>query len=254
MKAGAVGLSIALLIACDSSAVAASGDSERLLIEVSGEPCTARIDGVSYDTTAQATAALGKLSDTDRSVLIEGPYKTPWRCVGGLIFVLQSRGFSDIRPSFRNVSEIDWSAAAVPANQNEHPEARPYDEDRVAAADVDAALARAAARDVPVLLVLGANWCHDSRSLAGWFETPRFAAMIAAKYELVYVDVGHPQGGEGRNLDIAQRFGIDEITGTPNVLIVSPAGELLNADTATTWNDAASRSESAIFSYFDGLR
>lgn len=135
----------------------------------------------------------------------------------------------------------------------DHPEARLYEDNRAAMADVDAALARAAERDARVLLVMGANWCHDSRGLAGWLSTPRFARMIHARYELVYVDVGHPQEGEGRNIDIAQRFGIEEITGTPTVLILSPEGTLLNAETAPTWRNAASRTEDEVFEYFDNF-
>ncbi len=146
-------------------------------------------------------------------------------------------------------------AACAPAPQTghappDHPEAALYEAGRDAMADVDDALVRAAERDTRVLLVMGANWCHDSRGLAGWLSTPRFARMIHARYELVYIDVGIPQTGEGRNIEIAQRFGIDDIIGTPTVLILSPDGALLNAETAATWRNAASRSEGEIFEYF----
>ncbi|MEP6201475.1 MAG: hypothetical protein ABJ135_08315, partial [Marinomonas sp.] len=66
-------------------------------------------------------------------------------------------------------------------------------------------------------------------------------------YELVFVNVGMPQKGDGHNLGIAKRFGLDDLPGTPNVLVLTPEGELLNADTATTWRDAASREEDAIY-------
>lgn len=135
----------------------------------------------------------------------------------------------------------------------EHPEARLYEPDRAAMADVDAALVRAAERNTRVLLVMGANWCHDSRGLAGWLSTPRFARMMHARYELVYIDVGIPQTGEGRNIDIAQRFGVEGITGTPTVLLLSSDGVLLNAETAATWRNAASRTESEIFDYFESF-
>ena len=113
-----------------------------------------------------------------------------------------------IRAAFAGMLALALAAcattqAAAPA----HPEARAYSEKADAAGDVDAALARAAASGKRVLLVLGANWCHDSRALAGWLETPRFAALTAAHYEVVFVDVGVPQTGEGRNLEIARRFG-----------------------------------------------
>lgn len=134
-------------------------------------------------------------------------------------------------------------ALAAPAH---HPEARSYAVSPDAAADVDAALARAAASDKRVLLVLGANWCHDSRALAGWLETPRFAALIAAHYELVFVNVGMPQTGDGHNLPIARRFGLAEMKGTPALLVLTPDGRAINLDTAATWRNAASRSEDAV--------
>ncbi len=114
-------------------------------------------------------------------------------------------------------------------------------------AEVDAALARAGSDDTRLLLVMGANWCHDSRALAGWLDTERFQSLIAEHFELVFVDVGAPQTGEGRNFDVAQRFGLEELPGTPNLLVVTPEGALVNPDSATTWRNAASRSEEAIY-------
>ncbi len=131
--------------------------------------------------------------------------------------------------------------------RNAHPEASVYSAEHDANADVNAALERATASGRNVLVVMGANWCHDSRALAGWMETPRFQTMLTERFETAYVDVGYPQGDRGRNIDIAQRFGIRELVGTPTVLVLSPHGTLLNADTAGTWRNAASRSEDAIF-------
>ncbi|MEH6701716.1 thioredoxin family protein [Parasphingorhabdus sp.] len=138
------------------------------------------------------------------------------------------------------------AALAEPAAAN-HPEARPFEKSANATEQVDAALARAEIADKKVIVVMGANWCHDSRGLAGWFAEPRFAAMLAAKYEIVYVDVGQ----KDRNIDIGQRFGIKSIKGTPTVLVLSPDGALLNRKSAPKWRDAASREEEDIFAYFD---
>jgi len=134
-----------------------------------------------------------------------------------------------------------------------HPEARPYAAEADAASDVDSALARAAARGKRVLLVMGANWCHDSRALAGWLETPRFAALVAERYELVFVNVGMPQTGDGHNLGIARRFGLAELPGTPALLVLTAEGKALNLDTAASWRNAASRSEYAIFAELAAL-
>lgn len=130
---------------------------------------------------------------------------------------------------------------------HDYPEARSYAVSDDAMGDVDGALARAQENDKHVLLVMGANWCHDSRALAGWLATDRFKALIAERYELVFVNVGMPQTEDGYNLDIAERFGLTDLPGTPNVLVLTAEGKLLNADTATTWSNAASRSQQAIY-------
>jgi len=139
-------------------------------------------------------------------------------------------------------------ALAVPAliAAAPNPEAKPFGHPDRAQHDVAAALSRAAARGHRVILVFGANWCHDSRALAGWFATPRFRAMLATKYEVVWIDVGK----KDKNLDLARRFGLDGIKGTPTVLIVDAAGKPQNLADAPGWNNASTRSSDAIFAYF----
>ena len=139
------------------------------------------------------------------------------------------------------------SAALAEPAAADHPEARPFNDSTDATQQVDAALDRAEIADKRVIVVMGANWCHDSRGLSGWFAEPRFAAMLEPKYEIVYVDVGQ----KDRNIDIARRFGIRSIKGTPTVLVLSPRGKLLNRRSAPKWRDAASRTEAEIFAYFD---
>ncbi|MEM8918481.1 MAG: thioredoxin family protein [Pseudomonadota bacterium] len=137
-------------------------------------------------------------------------------------------------------------AAPALAATGDYPEARPYDKNAPASLAVDAALKKAGQSGKRVILVMGANWCHDSRGLAGWFEKPRFRTMLSKRYEVVYVDVGK----RDRNIDIAQRFGIEKIVGTPTVLVLSSEGDLLNADSAPTWRNAASRDADDIYTYF----
>jgi hypothetical protein len=139
-------------------------------------------------------------------------------------------------------------ALAVPAliAAAPNPEAKPFGHPGRAQHDIVAALSRAAANRHRVIVVFGANWCHDSRALAGWFATPRFHDMLAPKYEIVWVDVGR----KDKNLDLARRFGLAGIVGTPTVLIVDAAGKPLNLADAPTWRNAASRSGDAIYDYF----
>lgn len=136
----------------------------------------------------------------------------------------------------------------------DYPEARPFIEAVPRAeidAKVDAALDRAAQSRKHVILILGANWCHDSRALAGWFEQQRFAAMLAPRYEIVYVYGGAPRWeGQGVNQHLVKRFNGKKQRGTPYVMVLSPDGKLLNRKDARSWRNAASRSEDDIFRYF----
>lgn len=135
-----------------------------------------------------------------------------------------------------------WAAEASHAED----EPRPYDKDADARADVQLVLDDAKRFNKLGLIVMGANWCHDSRALASYFEKPRFQTLIEDHYRLVYVDVGF----KDRNIDIAREFGVESIVGTPTVFITSPEGEVLNLETAPTWRHAASRGEDEAWEYF----
>lgn len=136
--------------------------------------------------------------------------------------------------------------SAAPVSASPHPEARPFGDPERAGGDVADAMARAKANGHRVILVFGANWCHDSRALAGWFASPRFAAMLSSRYEIVWIDVGQ----KDRNLDLARRFGLDGIKGTPTVLMLDSTGKPLNLKDAPRWHDASTRSEDKIYRYF----
>ena len=127
------------------------------------------------------------------------------------------------------------------------PEARSYLVSDNASGDVDAALVRARQSGKRVLLVMGANWCSDSRALAGWLATDRFVELIHRKYELVFVDIGMPKAGDRPNIAIARRFDIPELPGSPNVLVLTSDGVLVNPTTATGWRNAESRKGDEIY-------
>ncbi|MFW5634951.1 MAG: hypothetical protein ACOCYR_08685 [Erythrobacter sp.] len=55
-----------------------------------------------------------------------------------------------------------------------------------------------------------------------------------------------PQTSNGHKPAVARRFGLDEPSGTPNLLVLIAGGVPIHAGTATTWRNAASRSEEAI--------
>ncbi|MGB3455628.1 MAG: thioredoxin family protein [Litorimonas sp.] len=122
-----------------------------------------------------------------------------------------------------------------------------YDADRNAAEDIRVAQDIAAEDGLKSLIVFGANWCHDSRALAGHLRDDRFTRLLAEHYRLVYVDVGQ----KNRNIDLARTFGLDAIVGTPTVIIADSDGTVLNLDTAPTWRNAASRTQDEIYDYLE---
>jgi len=153
--------------------------------------------------------------------------------------------------SFIALFAINNAAFAQDLSHRAHEEeSGHYDATRDADADVNAMLAKIAENGKMGIVVLGANWCHDSRGLAKHFDSERFQAMLSPKYEVVYVDVGVPQTGNGRNLHIAKRFNLKKIKGTPTVAILSSDGVLLNKKNAPKWRNADSRKEEDIYNHF----
>lgn len=153
-----------------------------------------------------------------------------------------------------SVALVGTSCASAPEPMvQSKPEARSYVVTNHASADVDAALARARQSGKRVLLVMGADWCSDSRALAGWLATDRFAQLIEREYELVFVDIGMPRMAGRPNLEIARRFGVTELPGSPNVLVVTSDGILVNPTTATSWRNAESRTGDAIYAELAAL-
>jgi len=114
-------------------------------------------------------------------------------------------------------------------------------------ADVDKTLNKALKNNKLALIVMGANWCHDSRSLASKLYQPDVKEIIDANYELVFVDVGYMTNIK----NIITRFGMPVIYATPTVLIVDPkSNQLINADNMHIWRSAATLSILQTIEYF----
>nr|WP_255775502.1 thioredoxin family protein [Microbulbifer sediminum] len=103
--------------------------------------------------------------------------------------------------------------------------------------EVDRTLARASSEGKTALIVMGANWCHDSRALATNLQEPSFAAKLEREFVIQYVNVGFLD----QNFAVNRRFGLPVIFGTPTALLIDPAtGNLLNRDRVHIWGSAAS--------------
>jgi thiol-disulfide isomerase/thioredoxin len=142
------------------------------------------------------------------------------------------------------------SAETMPRVQT-NPTYKPYNADADSMADIDKALARARMRGTKVMVVMGANWCPDSRGLAARLDKPEFQTLISENYELVYVSAGTDPGQKDQNRDISKRFGVDAIVGTPTVFIVTPNGKMLNEASAGYWRNAENLPVDMSYAYFD---
>lgn len=129
-----------------------------------------------------------------------------------------------------------------------------YPKDADGAAVLDAALAEASRSGEFSLVVFGADWCHDSRSLAEVLSSSAFTGEFGSRYSVTFIDVGRPQTGEGRNLELVARFGVKRMKGTPAMFAISPQGERINSKKdAVSWRNAHSRGEAAILDWIRNL-
>jgi hypothetical protein len=86
------------------------------------------------------------------------------------------------------------------------------------------------------MIVLGANWCHDSTDFAKLLKNPGVAPDIDKHYEVQFINVGY--------LDHIREFvtpyGVPVIYGTPTVMVVKPGtNTLLNRDSLSYWRNAS---------------
>ena len=116
-----------------------------------------------------------------------------------------------------------------------------------AMADVRIALNAARDNDKLVLVVMGANWCHDSRALASRLYQEPLKTLIDERYETVFVDVGYLDKGK----DVISSIGPPVYYATPTVLILDPvSGQMVNADNRHQWGDAYNISMEESIEYF----
>lgn len=117
-----------------------------------------------------------------------------------------------------------------------------------ALADVERSLERAVQSDRLLLVVLGADWCHDSRALASRLQREPLMDVVGQHYELVFVDAGFLDKGRA----VMQRFGVAHYYATPTVLIVDPSRQqVINNDDRHQWGNAYNIDMQSSVEYFE---
>ena len=125
----------------------------------------------------------------------------------------------------------------------------PYDESADARAAIRAALGAVGAGPRRVLIVFGATWCEDCRSLDQALKSGRNAELMAREFEVVKVDVGRFD----RNLDVAKAYGDPIRKGIPAAVVLSADERVLYATKAGELSNARRMSATGVYDFFDGV-
>ena len=129
-----------------------------------------------------------------------------------------------------------------------NPEGRLYAPSDDAVADVRQALSEAATNDRKALVVMGANWCHDSRALAARLQRSPLSGVVSNNYELVFVDVGFLAKGRG----VLDELDVPQFYSTPTVLVVDPdSGAVINHEDRHIWGNAYNIDMASSVAYFE---
>jgi len=89
-----------------------------------------------------------------------------------------------------------------------------------AKAEIRTAILEAASEHKNVILDFGGNWCADCQLLNIYFHDPSNAALLAANYIKVDINIGEYD----KNLDVVRRYGIPLNKGVPALAILNGSG------------------------------
>ena len=114
---------------------------------------------------------------------------------------------------------------AAPA-QTFHVDKNLYSETANPAADIAAAQKAAQRAHKHILLDFGGNWCGDCQLLDLYYRQPVNAALLAQRFVLVHIDIGHMD----HNVDIAKKYQVPITKGVPALAVLDAGGKLLYAE------------------------
>jgi len=123
---------------------------------------------------------------------------------------------------------------------------KPYDESADAEAALRQALADAKARQRPLLVIFGANWCTDCRALDQALKTGANAELMQREFTVLKIDVGNFD----RNLALVQAYGNPIRKGIPAAVLLNARNELLYATQGGELADARHMSETGLHDFF----
>jgi hypothetical protein len=100
-----------------------------------------------------------------------------------------------------------------------------YSEPREAEAELKTGLARAAKEGKRVIVVFGGNWCYDCHVLDTAMRSEQLAALVAANYHVVHINVADGKS----NTDVGERFQVPFDKGFPALAVIDGSGQLITS-------------------------
>ncbi|MCC4831639.1 thioredoxin family protein [Shewanella sp. 10N.7] len=101
-----------------------------------------------------------------------------------------------------------------------------------------------------LLVVMGAQWCHDSRGLAAKFSTNQMQTILSDRFETVFVDVGYFNDIHF----LPQKYAYPAYFGTPTVMVINPeTSQLLNEVNLSKWQSADSVPMDDYLAFFSSI-
>ena len=101
-----------------------------------------------------------------------------------------------------------------------------------------------------LLVVMGAQWCHDSRGLAAKFSTNQMQTILSDRFETVFVDVGYFDDMHF----LPQKYAYPAYFGTPTVMVINPeTSQLLNEVNLSKWQSADSVPMDDYLAFFSSI-
>jgi thioredoxin 1 len=125
-----------------------------------------------------------------------------------------------------------------------------YDESAVAKKQIAAAIAEASRPGHPprnVVLVFGANWCLDCRTLDAQMHQGELASLLEKHFVVVKIDVGRMD----KNLEVATKYGVPVKNGIPAVAVLNSKGKLLYAQDQGQFADARHMNPESFMAFFE---
>jgi len=122
----------------------------------------------------------------------------------------------------------------------------PYNETADAKLEIKQALTQAAAKETPIIIVFGANWCGDCKMLDSAMKNGASAPLLSRDFEVVKVNVGRWD----KNVDVAKAYGVPLQKGIPAVAILSARNEVIYVTREGELANARGMGDKGIYEFF----